>query len=188
MYLRVHPLVPSLEGRRLATHYSRQSLSAQISLNHRSLLHLERQLKLQLVSLVNLLSEDIAGQLKSLQERVVAAETTKCKLRQKSKFDRLLSSSYSQKDWSGVQERWVVNVSKTPLHRSETEVLKKCLNFAPTPSRIPVSHIIASVERGLSKVPEDVATTTRKRLGCVLSQSKPHPIFLLLYAVPKISQ
>ena len=171
----MRPLVPSLEGRRLATRYSRQSLSAQISLNHRSVSRLERQLELQLLSLVNLLSEDIAGQLKSLQERVIAAETTKCKLRQKSKFDRLLSSSYSQKDWPGVQERWVVNLSKTPLHRSETEVLKKGLNFAPTPSRIPVSQIIASVERGLSKVPEDVATMTRKRIACVLSRSKPPP-------------
>ena len=106
---------------------------------------------------------------------VITMETTKCKMRQKSKFDRLLSKACSSTCTSDICNRWVVNLSSNPLTEFETEVLKKGLNFAPSPSNIPVSKIIASVERGLSKIPKDQATLTRKRIVSVLSRAKVPP-------------
>ena len=102
-------------------------------------------------------------------------ETAKCKLRQKSKFVRLLSKYRSVTHSSDVQDGWVVNLSSNPLTGFETEVLRKGLNFAPSPSSIPVSRIIASVERRLSMIPKDEATLAWKCIACVLSRAKVPP-------------
>ena len=90
-YLRVRPLVPSRDGRRLAIRYSLQSLAARIGLHHRSIFRLERKLESQRIILASLLFEEDAKSLASLKDRALAMETAKCKLRQKSKFIRLLS-------------------------------------------------------------------------------------------------
>ena len=51
----------------------------------------------------------------------------------------------------------MINLSKTPLNGSELEVMKKDLNFAPSPLHIPVSAFISSIEKCLSKVTEEDA-------------------------------
>ena len=88
-YLRVRPLIPSAEGFRIANRYSRQSFNAQISLNHRTISHLCRELDEQFVSLGELFSESEVNFLRSLQEKAHTLETLKCKIRQKAKFDCL---------------------------------------------------------------------------------------------------
>ena len=69
--LRVRPLVPSRDGRRLAIRYSLQSLAAQIGLNHRSIFRLERELESQHLILASLLSEEDAKSLASLKDRAI---------------------------------------------------------------------------------------------------------------------
>ena len=69
----------------------------------------------------------------------------------------------------------MVNLSRTHLCDSELDVLWKGLNFVPTPSCIPVSQIFASMERGLSKVPEEEVTIAHKCICGVLSQVRLPP-------------
>ena len=68
----------------------------------------------------------------------------------------------------------MINLSKTPLNGSELEVLKKALNFAPSPLNIPVPASISSIEKCLSKVTED-ASTARKHISQILMRAKPPP-------------
>lgn len=61
----------------------------------------------------------------------------------------------------------------TQLSESEVEVLEKGLNFSSAPNKIPTTHLMATVERGLSKRQSDVASDARKRILSLLSRSKP---------------
>ena len=54
-------------------------------------------------------------------------------------------------------------------------VLQKGLNFAPAPSSVPIPRIIASVERGLAKLPDDQAEQARKLVAGVLARARPPP-------------
>lgn len=62
-----------------------------------------------------------------------------------------------------TEDRWVVNLSKMLLHDAKTEVLKKGLNFAPTPVKIPVQDVIACIEKGLARLQEDEASDLEGR-------------------------
>ena len=53
-------------------------------------------------------------------------------------------------------------------------MLKKGMNFAPAPTKIPVSQLISEVERGLLKISPSEAVTARKKVATVLSPAKPN--------------
>ena len=48
-----------------------------------------------------------------------------------------------------AQERWVVNLSRAKLTEDEVSVLRRGLNFAPAPQRVPILDVVASVECAL---------------------------------------
>ena len=180
IYLRVRPLVRSSEGKQLAEKFSRQSLSAQIALNHRTIARLKQWLEEQRRRLSSQLSEATMESLTVLKDAAYNATTERCKARQKSKFDCLLVRRNACAQTKQVsRERWVVNLSKTPLEDAEIGVLSKGLNFAPAPSKIPVTDLIAAVEKGLSKTSKEQATEARKRISNILSRAKPPPSNLL---------
>ena len=127
-YLCVCPLAPSAEGFRIANPYSRQSLNAQISLNHCTISRLCRELDEQFVSLGELFSESEVNFLHSLQEKAHTLETLKCKIRQKAKFDCLVSTN-SKRGKKNTDNRWVINISNTPLSEPELEILQHLCVF-----------------------------------------------------------
>ena len=49
------------------------------------------------------------------------------------------------------------------------------MNFVRAPTKIPTSHIITAVEKGLSKLPTEEAASVRRRVISVLSRAKPPP-------------
>ena len=174
-YLRARPLVPSAEGRKIALRFSTQSLLAQICLNHRAISRLQRDLDSQYVLLSGLLSSEDLTSLVSLRNQAYDVVTQRCKSRQKSKFDKLLSKSFSKSSDDTSSDRWVVNLSSATLAEPEVAVLRKGLNFAPSPSRVPVTQFIASVERCLSAFSQEEAAVIRKKVAVVLQKSKPPP-------------
>ena len=103
--------------------------------------------------------------LESFKDRSLDLETKKCKTRQKEKFERLLERSHLHCQDDSVTEKWVVNISEFQLDQDQTQVLKKGLNFAPAPNKIPVTQIISAVEKGLKNIPPHVATEARKRVS-----------------------
>ena len=163
----------SFEGRRLAEKYSRQSLVAQISSCHQRIRRLKQSEASLQLELEELLPVEVYEKLVALKEQVFRDVSSTCKERQKAKFDKLLEDCCHNKCSSDVKKRWVLNLSNTQLSTEETEVLKKGLNFAPAPHKIPVSQMISAVECGLSRIPSEAAFLARKKVANILSHAKP---------------
>ena len=51
--------------------------------------------------------------------------------------------------------KWVVNMFSRKLSSAEEEILHLGLNFAPTPSRLPLIDIVAAIEEGANKLEDD---------------------------------
>ena len=67
----------------------------------------------------------------------------------------------------------MVNLSNRTLSDNEQLVLAKGLNYAPTPTEIPIRKIVAAVEDGLRKVGRSEADLARTYIVDILNQSKP---------------
>ena len=102
-------------------------------------------------------------------KNIVQSAETKCKARQKWKFDALLENSYLTCQSYPLHEKRVVSLSDMVLNEDEMDVLRKGLNFVPT--AIPMSGIIPSVEKSLLKIPKELATTARKQVSNILARS-----------------
>ena len=71
------------------------------------------------------------------------------KTRQQNKFERLVSKDSGNASPSPYEintDRWVVNLSDRPISDDERSILSKGLNFAVTPTSIPIAEIIAGTE------------------------------------------
>lgn len=53
------------------------------------------------------------------------------------------------------------------------------MNFAPAPTRIPIAEMVATVESGLVRVPEEPARLARIKIIGALSKAKPPSVNLL---------
>ena len=96
------------------------------------------------------------------------------KVRQKKKFDTLVSKQSSQRK---PDERHVVNLSSKQLTTPQVQVLSRGLNFAPPPKFISKAHIVASVEAAIKQsiVIEGEATKARVDVINALSYAKLPP-------------
>ena len=118
-------------------------------------------------------------------------EQEKCKSRQKRKFDALLTNARQWRDGrqtvhgeaarrtTDSHPKWVVNLSSRPLSDAKQAVLSKGLNFVPAPAKIPTAEIVAAVESGLVRVPEESAEAARSKIIGALSKARPPPVNLL---------
>ena len=76
-------------------------------------------------------------------------------------------------DLSGQQlKRWVLNLSNNKLNKAQNDVLKQGLNFAPTPSTIPVDDFIIATEKACWKVPEEERDTVRAKIVGAIKTAK----------------
>ena len=74
---------------------------------------------------------------------------------------------------SPIDENWVVNPSSKELSNAQTRVLKRGLKFAPTPKIIPVKEMVAEVESGLRKIPQQEEDKVRIGVTGLLRKAKP---------------
>ncbi|KFD47077.1 hypothetical protein M513_12065 [Trichuris suis] len=65
-------------------------------------------------------------------------------------------------------ERGVVNLSSTALAEGDLAVLKKGLNFVPTPRHLPILDLIASTEHGLRSVDDQTATDIKQAISSLI--------------------
>ena len=107
--------------------------------------------------------------LKAHTSRAQEITTQKSRTAQKEKFDRLLKKN------APPNSRWVVNLSKKKLNPNEEAVLRKGMNFAVTPGRIPVEDIITGVEGGLQGLTGSEVDKARLKIAGVLTSAKPPP-------------
>ena len=98
------------------------------------------------------------------------------KTRHENKLKGLMDNSPSSKPGKGrkiaTNPKWVTNLSTHQLSEEQKEVLSLGLNFVPTPRRIPVKEIAASLEEGAKKLDEIPASEMRNRLCGILRRAK----------------
>ena len=69
-------------------------------------------------------------------------------------------------------ERWVVNLTDRTLTPAQEDVLKLGLNFAPAPSKLPVTDTMATVDSGARKLTPEDADDLRGRVCGILRRAK----------------
>ncbi len=67
----------------------------------------------------------------------------------------------------------IVNVSSRELTPMELNLLSKGLNFAPSPSHVPMTELIAATEYGIKQLPEGEANLVRCDVYRTLKKAKP---------------
>ena len=74
-----------------------------------------------------------------------------------------------------IKQRWLRNLSSRQLTASEESVLKRGLNFAVTPSKIPVVDMIVGIETACKYINpnSEEATTLRTECTRILKSAKP---------------
>ena len=78
-----------------------------------------------------------------------------------------------------------MNLSSRSHSTAEQAVLGKGLNFAPAPLRIPAARIVAAVESGLRRVPEELAEAARtKVIALMMAHCEPSPTGTQSYQEP----
>ena len=85
--------------------------------------------------------------------------TSKTKERHKRKFDKLLTEQSHPQSYGSCR---FVNLSTKQLNESRISALSKGLNFAPAPRKVPIAHLVTTIEAAIrrSGVSETVAATS----------------------------
>ena len=83
--------------------------------------------------------------LEAARERVHDETLSKCKERQKRKFNCMMRRMAEGMHPRRPNDRWILNLSSRTPSAVEKEVLSRGLNFATAPKRIPVTEIVTAV-------------------------------------------
>ena len=108
-------------------------------------------------------------------QSVQLAEHEKCKARQIKKFEILKrrAGCVSKTAIDPFTDKWVKNVSDRTLSDDELSVLKKGLNYAPTPKSLPTVEIITATESACRNLGKSEADSLRCETVGVLKSYKP---------------
>ena len=72
-------------------------------------------------------------------------------------------------------DKWVINLSKTPLTQEQLSLLQKGPNCAITPKYLPIEAYITSIEQVTNKLPSQEADELRSDVNRILKQvQQPH--------------
>ena len=158
---------------------SSRFLRARINESYRTLNKLKSDRQLQESELGKVLDTSIIESLETQRRIVMNNEKLKVKEIHKKKFDSLVQRStrghQRVKPPSATEEKWVINLSSKELNDSQVQVLKRGLKFAPTPKNIPVKEVVAEVESGLRRVPQQDADRVRISITGLLRKAVPPP-------------
>ena len=134
----------------------------------------ETQLKASLFAVVNI---TVQREIEKLMEHAYNKVAEETKRRQQHKFNCLVEKCRKQETPGQPMEeidtsRWVINNSKRILSTHESSVLKKGLNFAITPTKLPVNDIIAQTEKAARKLSPMAADSLRSEVVKVVKNTK----------------
>ena len=80
---------------------------------------------------------------------------------QKRKFDSLVNK---MSNTNGMPENWVVDLTSNGLGTLERSVLERGLNYAVTPTQIPVNDFIAGIEGGIKNTSSQEVDSARQKI------------------------
>ena len=72
-----------------------------------------------------------------------------------------------------IKKKWVINLSERELDNNEINLLRKGMNVAITPRNIPIKQIIASVEEGISELPQADKDQIRSQVYSTIKEARP---------------
>ena len=116
--------------------------------------------------------------IKKLNESLTTAQRHTFKetsSRQQSKFKRLYNKSQTKKEVTDTDidtNRWVMNLSDRQISDDEWSILSKGLNFAITPSTLPVEEVVAGAEIVVKYLTETAAEELRGEVVCTIKWAK----------------
>ena len=151
-------LVLTPQGRHISLRASSQFLAAHVQQCYSKLKNTETDLFFQKHQLEHALGPQKLAAIEKHKDDTQTKISAQAKERQK-KFDTLLAWKTATQGHGNCR---VVNLSSRQLGSSHMSVLTKGLNFAPAPVRIPMAHVIASVEAaiGRARPSEKLVTNT----------------------------
>ena len=100
-------------------------------------------------------------------QKVYEGVTVTCKRRLMKKFDVL-----QERENNNTCSRWVLKYSSRQLSDNEEKVLRRELNFAPTPKTIPIPTMDASTEDGSKKVKSSKVPIARINIAGAFKKAK----------------
>ncbi|CAB4037176.1 Hypothetical predicted protein [Paramuricea clavata] len=118
-----------------------------------------------------ILDENTLGMLKTTISNRCIYEKNKISKRHERKFTKVQGKD---KKHEQAQKRWVINNSDRALNCHEITLLRKGMNFAITPKRIPIKNIVASVEQGIKNLDADKKNRVRENVCSVIKNAR-HP-------------
>ena len=108
------------------------------------------------------------------------AEWGKCRTRQQTKFARLIAThkpptdrtripivDVDERETQDIKDRWVINKSDRTLNQHELSILQRGLNFAVSPTALPVNDMITAIESACKIIGPDTEEATHLRSECV---------------------
>ena len=152
------------------------STSISIEMSHQriqtALAHIEAlELKLR-----NQLSSEMIRQLISHMQFKLQQTLDDSNLRHKKLIERISDRYQSKSLLPDKPKNWVLNLSKSNLKESETQVLEMVLNFASALRIIPNHQILAGLEKGIWQLPPHEADLVRGKVTSLLKSHKaPQP-------------
>ena len=168
----LHVKVNTEYGRRIASNTSRQFLTARIEGCYRLVRGFELELFFQERNLSYTLSPEELQALKSLRLSAQNDTKDKTKSRQKTKFDKLFSNCKENR-LHPLTDQWVLNLSSHQLSASQTSLLAKGLNFAPSPAFVPTGQMVSLVESVLKNIPKGETDKIRLKTTNLLRDYRP---------------
>ena len=156
--VRIHPPVPTRGAQKAAELTSMRFLRERISLTMRAKADVKKEADSEDCSIRSTLSEEDA---KSLLEQINAnTQRVYNYIKERKETSKSISKTHVDKT------NWVINLSSRTL-------LKKGLNFAITPTNIPATEIIATVESAIRPLNAEQADTVRRNVNSILQKAEP---------------
>ena len=126
------------------------------------------------------LPSDMHTEVTNLVTHAHKAEWEKCRARQQNKFARLITShaptahctripivDVDEQETKAIKDRWVINKSDRTLNQHELSILQRGLNFAVSPTDLPVSDMITAIESACKLIGPDTEQAAHLRSECV---------------------
>ena len=178
--IRLATNIPGVKAAKVLTRAEGQLLDIRIRQSKYTINQLEKKEAELKTSIFSIVSANTQSEIKKLLDRAFTTVSDETRTRQQQKFTRLVEKNRKQ-DRNGIPEdgidtnRWVINNSKKQLTENETSVLKKGLNFAITPTKLPIVDIIAQTESAARKLPPTAADSLRSEVVRTVKNAKLPP-------------
>ena len=176
--LRIKSSVKGIKAHDILHKTARKLLDIRIAQSIYTIKKLEDRKKQIENELCDAMEQDKMAEVRKHISRAYEYNFVKAKQQQMDKYERLERQQEIQldenEDTTIDRNRWVMNLSSRNITNSENSVLQKGLNFAITPTKMPLHEIISSTELACSLMNnQNNASRLRSDVARILEQCKP---------------